>query len=132
MNLKEAVFTALGELGDKTSIKHLQARVKELINELPNYQYTYKIRQTWRKDIAGGLKTDARKHADIPRRNMLNDQLVTPDHVKVIFRFFTKSNINPEQILELINDKNVKFHSLEQLITAIQEMQSLQLMFTEK
>ena len=65
MKLKEAIFVALGELGDRTSLKHLQTRVEELTGKLPNYRYTCNARRLWRKDIAGGLKTDARKHADI-------------------------------------------------------------------
>lgn len=129
MKLKEAIFVALGELGDKTSLTHLQKRVGELAGSIPTYEYTQYIRRLWRKDIAGGLKTDARTHADIPRRNMLNDQLVKPEHVASIFSFFTKTGTSPEKLLELINDKNVKFHSLDQLVNAIKDMQELQLMF---
>lgn len=129
MKLKEAIFVALGELGDRTSLKHLQTRVEELTGKLPNYRYTCNARRLWRKDIACGIKTDARTHADIPRRNMLNDQLVTPEHVASIFSFFTKTGTSPEKLLELINDKSVKFHSLDQLVNAIKDMQDLQLMF---
>lgn len=129
MKLKEAIFVALGELGDRTSIKQIQTRVNELIGQSPCYNYTYNARRAWRKDIAGGLTTDARKHADIPRRNMLNDQLVTSKHVASIFSFFTKTGISPEKLLELINDKDVRFHSLDQLVNAIKDMQDLQLMF---
>lgn len=129
MNVKEAIFTALGELGDKTSVPHLQKRVEELIGRPPEYKYTCGMRRLWRKDIAGGLKTDARTHDDIPRRNMLNDQLVTSKHVGAIFTFFTKTGILPDQLLELINDKDIKFHSLDQFVNAIKDMQELQLMF---
>lgn len=132
MKLKEAIFVALGELGDRTSIKHLQKRVGELSGKLPTYGYTEHMRRLWRKDIAGGLKTDARKHDDIPRRNMLNDQLVTYRHVASIFKFFTTTQISPEQLLKLIDDKGAKFHSLEQLVKAIQDLQQLQLMFTKE
>lgn len=129
MKLKEAIFVALGELGDRTSLIHLQKRVEELTGKFPKYDYTECMRRLWRKDIAGGLKTDARTHADIPRRNMLNDQLVKPEHVASIFSFFTKTGISPEKLLELINDKDVRFHSLDQLVNAIKDMQDLQLMF---
>lgn len=132
MKLKEAIFVALGELGDRTSLKHLQTRAEELAGKLPTYDYTKYTRRLWRKDIAGGLKTDARTHADIPRRNMLHDQLVTYKHVSSIFKFFTTTQISPEQLLELINDKSVKFHSLEQLVKAIQDLQQLQLMFEKE
>lgn len=127
MNIEESVFVALGELGDKTSLAHLQKRVQELSGKLPVISYVCTLRLKWRRDI--GSNTDARKHADIPRRNMLNDQLVTPKHVASIFSFFTKTQITPEQLLELINDKSVKFHSLDQLVNAIKDMQDLQLMF---
>jgi hypothetical protein len=129
MKLKEAIFVALGELGDRTSLKHLQKRVEELADKLPTYEYAKRMRRLWRKDIAGGLKTDARTHADIPRRNMLNDQLVTSKHVASIFEFFTKTGTSPERLLELINDKDVKFHSLDQLVNAIEEMLELHLTF---
>jgi hypothetical protein len=129
MKLKQAIFVALGELGDRTSLIHLQKRVEELAGKLPEYKYTARTRRLWRKDIAGGLKTDARTHADIPRRNMLNDQLVKPEHVASIFDFFTKTGTSPERLLELINDKDVKFHSLDQLVNAIEEMLELHLTF---
>jgi len=129
MKIREMIAVALAEVGDQSSIEHLRNRVFELYGKKPSYNYTYKYRHLWRRDIGGGLKTDARKHSDIPRRNMLNDKLVTTAHVKCIFRFFNDKKINPSDILELINNVESKFHSIDQLIGAIKDLQDLQIEF---
>ena len=129
MKIREMIAVVLGEVGDQSSIEHVRKRVSELYGKKPSYSFTYKQRHVWRRDIAGGLTTDARKHEDIPRRNMLNDKLVTASHIKCIFRFFNDKKINPGDILELIDSKDAKFHSLEQLTTAIKDLQELQIEF---
>lgn len=127
MKTRQMVYIVLGETSDQTSLEYLRKRVFEVFGKKISDKMACQYRLQWRKDVS--IERDARTHADIPGRNMLNSKLVTAEHIKCIFSFLTKAKINPDDILSLIDSKDAKFHSLGQLVRAIKDLKDLQVEF---
>lgn len=127
LKTREMVSIILSETQDQSSIEHIRQRLREVFNKEVSYASVGQYRSQWRKDLK--IKRDARFHKDIPGRNMFNSQLVTSNHIKCIFDFFNKKNINPDEILALINNEDAQFHSIDQLVRAIKDLQDLQISF---
>jgi len=127
MKTRQMVYIVLGETSDQTSLEYLRKRVFEVFGKKISDAVACQYRLQWRKDIS--ITRDARTHADIPGRNMLNSKLVTAEHIKCIFSFLTKAKINPDDILSLIDNKGAQFHSLGQLVRAIKDLKDLQVEF---
>ena len=130
LKTREMVSIILSETQDQSSIEHIRQRLREVFNKEVSYASVGQYRSQWRKDLA--IERDARFHKHIPGRNMLNSNLVTSNHVKCIFDFFNKKKIDPDEVLALIDNKEAQFHSIEQLIKAIQDLKDLQIAFKEK
>ena len=126
----DAVYMAIAELGDKTDIKVLAKRASQICEKVIVYNTAMRCRLRWRKEV--GLNTDARTHRDIPRRNMLNDQIVTSDHLKRLFHFLSSTGVKPDDLITMIGSGKTKFHSLDQLEIAAKDISELHTMFQPK
>lgn len=125
----EAVYIAISELSDRSSAKVLTKRASQIYGREIKYGLVVVYRLRWRKETRQ-KKKDMRTHADCPGRNMLNDQLVNMVHLRRLFHFFSSTGVRPEDLSTLIGKGKGKFHSLDQLVIAAEDISKLQM--TEK
>lgn len=130
LKTREMVSIILSETHDQSSVEHIRQRLRDVFNKEVSYASVVQYRRDWRKDLS--ITRDARFHKDVPGRNMLNSQLVTSNHIKCMFDFFTKNKINADEVLTLINNEEAQFHSIDQLVRAIKDLKDLQIAFKEK
>lgn len=113
-----AVFAALDEIGDKSSVTELLAEAKNHISGGVTYGAAIMYRLRWRQ-IKGRQQNDCRTNETQYRRNMLNDSQFTSKGWKLL-----------TQVLHATNFKTVatlleEFHSIDQLRGLVADMQEL-------
>jgi len=121
MNIRQAVYQACEELGQRTSIDELHRRAMLL------YGYTFPrgtaqvYRSTYRK-VKKIKNVDCRTYDGQPRRNMLNDDVATLPQVKRIKHVLGLKRVLPESLLNLLGDGKDSFHSVQQLRNAVNDL----------
>ena len=106
-----AVWDALDELGDKTSMPVLIERASQIYGSDLSYHSVCGWRKQYRQ--AKDLSTDCRTYGGQPRRNMLSDTKITAQQktrIKTFLRAPSKTKLR--NLAE-------QFHSVPQFINAI-------------
>lgn len=114
MSRRDAVYTALVEIGDATSLTELRdAASKHYGSVLPWYSVT-QYRREYR--IKLGLTTDCRTYESQPRRNMMKDNRLSVIQMK---RRSVLSDKEKQLIKQFIGTGKHQFHSIPQLLHAL-------------
>lgn len=112
MTQKAAVFQACDELGGRCKVSILLGRAEQIYGGTISYTSSVHFRSLWR--LENDQYIDCRTYAGQPRRNMLNDQELTPQQQQRL------KNIDSVTIAALkrlvLGNGTHRFHSVEQLL----------------
>jgi len=123
IKLNNAIERALDELDHHSSVAEVQKLAGRYAGKFPEYGYVVKVRIRWRKK--NKVEGDNRTYANQPRRNMLNDSTTNLQQVQRLNTFLEGQSA--ERLLWLIGaDSKTPFHSIEQVVHAVKELQSIQ------
>jgi hypothetical protein len=127
MTLKDAIWRALDDLDHRSSVEEIRLRAanyaKKSFDDI-SYQYAIQVRRLWR--IENEVEGDNRTYDSQPRRNMLNDSTTNLQQVQRLNAFFNGKNTADQLIHLLGQNSKTPFHSIDQLINAVKELQQLQ------
>lgn len=124
MTQREAVFQALTAIGPRTSLKALAVRATALYGSRIYEESACTYRSEWCKK--NKVVVDCRTYAGQPRRDMLKDEEVSLPQVRRLNAYFRNTRTNAHQLKELIGTGPTRFHSIDQLVFAVSELQQLQ------
>lgn len=125
MTQYDAVCQACRELDVRTSVPTLQARAESLYGGSIHYCTVVQYRCLYKKKHK--VKSDCRMlgRRGQWRRDMHNDHLATLAQVKRLNHYFGLKRPQIQSFLNLLGDGSEKFHSVEQLTNAVQELVGL-------
>lgn len=124
MKRKEAVFIALGELGDGTSVPTLQERASEVYGQKISYQGVVYARRCYRKIV--GKVRDCRTLKDQPGRDEKDAFQVNKAQLRRLFIFEATKEPTADDLLKLVGKSGPSaFHSIDQLRNTIAGVKKL-------
>lgn len=108
MTQREAVFEALQQIGERTSLDELAEKASEIYGGPVGISACCVFRGEWRKRI--GSSTDCRTYEGQPERNMLKGQIDSQQGTALI-NFVKKTNVSLKNLEALLS----AFNGLDQL-----------------
>lgn len=121
MNRSEAIRTALGVYGTRTSVETIRAHAQSLCGLHVSDALTVLVRIKYRKQR--GETADCRKYGTQVRRNMLDDDKISIHQLQEMIGHFRETGIKPSSVLNVL--EKFKAHSLEQLTGTIKILAAL-------
>ena len=122
----DAVFLAIIEIGDGSSLPALQERASEIYGKQISYGNTCQARLVYRKRV--GKVRDCRTLKDQKGRDERDAFQVNKAQLKRLFNFEATKNPTANDVLKLVGTKNSPFHSIDQLRNAIAGVKKLKVL----
>lgn len=128
MSQREAVFEACEQLGHKSKAAVVQQKAEWLYGGDIAINHIYKFRKQWQA-TKGLPPADCRTYEGQPRRDQRRDDVITTTQLKRIKSFLNEFRTAAQgiKVFNTLVGKTDRFHSLEQVEMAFNELTGLQL-----
>lgn len=120
MSIRAAVYQACEELNVRTSLNELVKKASIIYGKSLNRGTVQVYRSDYRR--LHKIKVDCRTYKGQPRRNMLHDERHTLSQVKRLHHYFKLKRPTITHFKALIGDGKERFHSVDQLINAVNDL----------